>query len=81
MKISIQLFAVAKELARCEAVEVELPLGATVADLRQALVAGVPALTGILGQLKFAIDEEYAAEGTPLCEGAKVACIPPVSGG
>ena len=81
MKISIQLFAVAKELAGCEAVEVELPKGATVADLRQALVAGAPALAGILGQLKFAVDEEYAAEQAPLREGAKVACIPPVSGG
>ncbi len=81
MKISIQLFAVAKELAGRDAVEVELPSGATVADLRQALVAGAPALSGILAQLKFAIDEDYAAEQTPLREGAKVACIPPVSGG
>jgi molybdopterin converting factor subunit 1 len=81
MKVHVQLFAVAKQLAGRETVEIELPDRATVADLRRELPRQAPALAGIISQLKFAVDEEYARDDTPLSEKSGVACIPPVSGG
>ncbi len=81
MTITVQLFAVAKQLAGRPTVEVELPPGATVAELRKALVAVVPELAGMAAQLRFAVDEEYAPDQARIAEGRRVACIPPVSGG
>jgi molybdopterin converting factor subunit 1 len=81
VRIAIQLFAVAKQLAGRPTVEVELRAEATVDDLRRALTQQVPALAGIAAQLKFALDEEYAADTCRIAPGARVACIPPVSGG
>jgi molybdopterin converting factor subunit 1 len=82
MKITVQLFAVAKQLANRATVEVELPPQATtVADLRKALLAEVPALAGMAAQLRFAVNEEYAHDQTRIPAGGRVACIPPVSGG
>jgi molybdopterin synthase catalytic subunit len=81
VNVSVQLFAVARQLANRSTVDVVLPTGATIAELRQALVAAVPALAGMAGQLRFAIDEEYAPDHARIAEGSRVACIPPVSGG
>jgi molybdopterin converting factor subunit 1 len=81
VKVSVQLFAAAKQLANRGAVEVELPSEATVAQLREALVAEVPALAGMAAQLRFAVNEEYATDQATIPAGGRVACIPPVSGG
>ncbi len=81
MNVRVQLFAIAKQLAEREAVELTLPDGATVADLRRALSDAVPALSPVLPHVLFAIDSEYADEMTEISPSAAVACIPPVSGG
>lgn len=81
MRITVKLFAVARQLAETDAIVVELAEGATVADLRGALPEQHPALQGIVGQLKFAVDADYAADDRVLNEDQEVACIPPVSGG
>ncbi len=81
MRVRVQLFAVARELQGADQVELELPPGGTVADLREAIRQQAPNLSGLLGQLKFAVNEQYASDSTPIEPGAAVACIPPVSGG
>lgn len=81
MKIEMQLFAAARQLAGVERASVELPPGATVAQLRTALGEQYPALRGLLPQLKFAVDLKYAGDDQPLTPTSQVACIPPVSGG
>jgi molybdopterin converting factor subunit 1 len=81
MKVEVKLFAVARQLAGCERVGVELPAGATVRDLRAALLKESPALASIAPMLLFAVDREYAGDESVLSEDADVACIPPVSGG
>lgn len=81
VRIDVKLFAVAQQLVGRPTCNVELPVGATVADLRRELPIQFPALERILGQLRFAVDEDYAGDATPLTEGSIVACIPPVSGG
>ena len=81
MKVQVQMFARARDLAGGEVVELSLSEGATVGVLRRNLAAEVPALGPILPHCMFAIDTEYAGDETPVAAGAKVACIPPVSGG
>jgi len=81
MILSIKLFAVAKQAAGRDIVSLELPEPATVADLRVALVAAIPALAPAVRHLKFAVDAEYAADDRALTSTDEIACIPPVSGG
>ncbi len=82
MKIQVKLFAAARQLAgELEHVELELPEGATVADLRQELSRAVPAITTLLPLAMIAMDAEYVADDTKLLANVEIACIPPVSGG
>jgi molybdopterin converting factor subunit 1 len=81
MKFKIQLFAVARELAGAAAIELDLPPSATVADVRRELIARLPQLGQFGRQLRFAVNSEFADDGTPVPSAAEVACIPPVSGG
>jgi molybdopterin converting factor subunit 1 len=81
MKVRVKLFAVAKELVGRDVLEIEVPAGATVADVRDALGHAHPALSRVLPHAMWAIDASYAIETTPLSETSDVALIPPVSGG
>ena len=81
MMVRVRLFAVARQLAGQEQVEVSLPAGSTIGDLRAAMLTQHPALAPLARAAMFAIGAEYAEDATKLAEGADVACIPPVSGG
>lgn len=81
MKVCVKLFAVAKDLTGREQLSIDLPPGATVGDLRDAVVAASPALAKIVPHALWAVDAEYAGAGKPLNEQSEVALIPPVSGG
>jgi molybdopterin converting factor subunit 1 len=82
MRIRVQLFAAARELAATDSLEVELAAGATVAELRQAIIIeGGEKLSALVDRAAIAVDAEYADNSTPVTEGADVALIPPVSGG
>jgi molybdopterin synthase catalytic subunit len=76
MNVAVRLFAGLREQAGSGRREVELPEGATVADVWPALALGDEP-TGLL----YAVNREYADRGTPLGDGDEVAVIPPVSGG
>ncbi len=81
MNVRIRLFAVARQLAGAEVISLELPEASTIARLREALAAEVPALAAVLPHVLFAIGSQYAQEDTLVPDGGEVACIPPVSGG
>ena len=81
MKVRVRLFAVAKQVAGRDSVELDLPEPATIAQLREALGTEVPQLSGIVARMMFAVDMQYAHDETRVPPGAEVACIPPVSGG
>jgi molybdopterin converting factor subunit 1 len=81
MMVTVRLFARAKDLAGVDAVRVEVSEGATVAELRQQLARKWPALACLLAKSAIAIDDEFAGEDRRLEESAKVALLPPVSGG
>lgn len=75
------LFAKLRDAAGSEAVAVQLPPGATVADLRRQLGEAYPALAGLLERSAVAVNHEFADDLHPLQGGDEVAIIPPVSGG
>jgi molybdopterin converting factor subunit 1 len=81
MKIRVRLFARAKELAGRDEVELDLPAGSTVAELRRRLAADYPPLAGLLPRCAVAVDAEFARDDRALGDGAEVALLPPVSGG
>jgi molybdopterin synthase catalytic subunit len=80
MTVSVRLFAGLRERAGTDRLDVELPDGATVGELLDAL-AGTP--VGPIGprQCVVAINREYADAGQPIAAGDEVALVPPVSGG
>jgi molybdopterin converting factor small subunit len=61
--------------------EIDLPTGATIVELKRAVVASVPALDRLMKHSLWAVGTEYVADGTVLSQNADVAMIPPVSGG
>jgi molybdopterin converting factor subunit 1 len=81
VNVQVRLFAAARQAAGCETVELDLPQGATIGELRRRLAGELPKMSGLVGQVMFAIDTEYARDSDEIRPGADVACIPPVSGG
>jgi molybdopterin converting factor subunit 1 len=81
MTVTVRLFARARDLAGADALSVELPAGATAADLRRRLAAQCPRLAPLLERSALAVDDEFADEDQPLREGSEIALLPPVSGG
>ncbi|MEX2176901.1 MAG: molybdopterin converting factor subunit 1 [Pirellulaceae bacterium] len=81
MKLSVKLFAVARQRVGRDQIDVELPEAATVRELRGAIAEQFPPLADVLAHVRFAVNNDYAAESTALVPGCEVALIPPVSGG
>lgn len=82
MTVRIRLFAMLRERAGRDSIEIELPSGATVADALEELALR-PGLGELLGRLpvRMAVNREYADPGTPLNAEDELALIPPISGG
>ena len=81
MQLSIRLFARARDLVGKPEVMVELPAGATVADLRRRLSVDYPALKSLLENSALAVNNEFADDSSLLPPSSEVALLPPVSGG
>jgi molybdopterin synthase catalytic subunit len=82
MTVRVRLFAVLRERAGRDEVEIELADGATVAEAI-AVVGRLPGLADVIGRLpvRMAVNRDYATEETRLGTGDELALIPPVSGG
>lgn len=80
--MTVRLFAVLRERARADSVQVDLEDEATVSDALEAL-----AREPRIGQLveacapRMAVNLEYADAETPIRAGDELALIPPISGG
>ncbi len=81
MKVHVRLFAAAKQAAGSDRVDLELPDGATVGQLRRHLIEEFPQMSALIAQVMFAVDAQYAPDSKEIRPEADVACIPPVSGG
>lgn len=83
MVLQVRLFAVLRERAGRDTVEIELADGATVAEALQALRAESEPLAEALEAMAvvMAVNRSYVDESAALAAGDELALIPPVSGG
>lgn len=82
LTLNVRLFAVLRERAGTDAVQLRLPAGATVADALRSLAA-IDGLGEPLAEVPvvMAVNREYAPPLTELRSGDELALIPPLSGG
>lgn len=81
MKVRVILFAIHREKLGQGQVDMELPLGATVADLLNGMTSRFPEFSDLKDGLMVAVNTEYVDSQSVLNNGDEVALIPPVSGG
>jgi MoaE-MoaD fusion protein len=82
MTVTVRLFAILRERAGTDRLELALPEQATVADALAAL-SRMPALSALLERLpvRMAVNRDYASPQTRLAADDELALIPPLSGG
>jgi molybdopterin synthase catalytic subunit len=76
MTVRVRLFAMLRERAGSDVVELDLPDGARVSDALDALSDVTAGITCVM-----AVNRDYAEPGRVLAAGDEIALIPPVSGG
>src|SRR5215213_1583210 len=82
MEVNVLLFATLKDRAGRSTLTVTLPgEQATVAEVRESLVALYPALAMNMPSAVCAVNQEFAFPQEPVRNGDEVAFFPPVSGG
>ncbi len=82
MKVTVKLFALARQIAEADEIEIELPNdSSTIAAVRTGLIERLPGLLPMNASLRFAVNSDYAADDTVVSPADELACIPPVSGG
>ncbi|MEP7379695.1 MAG: molybdenum cofactor biosynthesis protein MoaE [Chloroflexota bacterium] len=81
MQVNVRLFAILRQQAGWREKGLELPVGATIEDAWQALVAQSPALAASREVVRFARNREYAGADARLEDGDELVLIPPVAGG
>jgi MoaE-MoaD fusion protein len=83
MVLQVRLFAVLRERAGRDSLEVEVAEGATVAEALRALAEESEPLAAALEAMPvvMAVNRSYAGEDATLSPGDELALIPPVSGG
>jgi molybdopterin synthase catalytic subunit len=80
MMLSVRLFASVREAIGAPTVDIEVPDGATVGTLAQAMQARYPDV-GVLPGSRISVNFEYADQGQAIQPTDQLAVIPPVSGG
>lgn len=81
MSVQALFFAAYRDLLGTRALSVELPEGATVADLVSALRGRGAPYSALPNEPAVAVNRTYALLSEPLQAGDEVAFIPPVAGG
>jgi molybdopterin converting factor small subunit len=79
--VNVKLFAGLQGLVGKPVVELTLPPGATVGQLRDKMVEEYPVLEAFISTLVCAIDEEMVPVEHVLRENERVELIPPIAGG
>jgi len=81
-RVKVLLFATLRERAGgIKFIELDLPEGATVSDLKTQIAREFPALEASMKSVLTTINREYAFDEAILPNGAELAMFPPVSGG
>ena len=80
-EIQVKLFASAREMLGHSSVSCFVDSGATLKQVRQALLEAHPGLRSIVSRSAFALNRRYSALDTPVSAGDEIAVIPPMAGG
>ena len=80
-RIRVLFFATLKDRAGLSSVELDLPPGACVSDLKSAVRQRFPLLEASMASVLVSINREFAFDEDIIPAGAEVALFPPVSGG
>lgn len=81
MRVTVRLFARLRDIAGTGDLQREVPAGATVRVVWDALAAEFPDLGPYAASISTAVNTEYARMDAPLRDGDEIAFLPPVSGG
>lgn len=81
MRIEVRTFGGLAERVGLTSLPVELPVGASVAELRQQLADAHPTLAPLLHRVAVVVDLEVVPDTTVLDGDAEIALLPPVAGG
>ena len=81
LRVNVLFFGRVRELTGLSEEAVELPAGATLADLFGLYTSRFPKLADFRASLVASRNQEFAAWDTTLSFGDDVAFLPPVSGG
>jgi molybdopterin converting factor subunit 1 len=81
MNVTLLFFATLRDRAGARSMELDLPEGSTVQDLKAQLVREIPGFEQAMQSVLVSINREYASDEDLVPEGAEVALFPPVSGG
>jgi molybdopterin converting factor small subunit len=79
--VNVRLYAGLQGLVGRRDVELSLPSGATVEQLRDRIVDEYPVLESLISTLVVAVDDEMVPTDHVIAEGEKVELIPPIAGG
>ena len=79
--VTVLFFATLRDRAGTKSVQIEVPEGATVRELKENIARQYPGTAPLLKAVLIAVNHEYASEDTVLPANAEVGMFPPVSGG
>lgn len=81
MRVKILFFATLRDYVGEKTLELEIPEGTTVANLRESLLTRYPKMIPAQNSIMVAINREFSADEQVIPLEAEVALFPPVSGG
>lgn len=81
MQVRLLFFASLKDIVGARRLQIDVPAGATVADVLTHLESSYPRLKDYRPVVLTAINEEYVDHRAQVSDGDEVAIFPPVSGG
>jgi molybdopterin synthase catalytic subunit len=81
VRVNLLFFASLKDIVGSRQLQLDVPQGATVADVLTSLEASYPRIKPYRPVVLTAVNEEYVDQRTAVHEGDEVAIFPPVSGG
>ena len=81
MRVTVRLFAHLRDLAGTGELVRELPPGATVGGVWEALIADWPDFAPYARSMTCAVNADYSRMTATVADGDEIAFLPPVSGG
>ena len=81
VRVKVLFFGRLRELIGVAEETLELPAGATLAQVFERYAERFPKLTGFRGSMVVSRNQEFAAWDTRVAAGDEIAFLPPVSGG